>query len=164
MDKLPLVGQIVSQLKGSARLSHHASRDAESEARHGATGSEKRQDARVALEYSKLAKAHALREQGTRAQLDALESFRPGPRRANQGIGIGAIVEIEDEDNGVGRTFFLAPAGAGMNLTGPDGDGLITVVTPASPIGRAVLGRQVGEVIDVTIKGDVREWTITYVC
>jgi transcription elongation GreA/GreB family factor len=50
-----------------------------------------------------------------------------------------------------------------MTLTGPGGDGLLSVVTPASPIGRAVLGRTTGEIVDVTVEGDVREWQITYV-
>jgi transcription elongation GreA/GreB family factor len=78
-------------------------------------------------------------------------------------IAVGAIVEIEDEESGEGRTFFLAPVGAGMTLTGPGGDGLLSVVTPASPIGRAVIGRKVGDVIDVTVDGETREWQISYV-
>jgi len=45
----------------------------------------------------------------------------------------------------------------------PAGDGHLSVVTPVSPIGKAVLGRRTGEVIDVTVDGDVREWQITYV-
>jgi transcription elongation GreA/GreB family factor len=48
-------------------------------------------------------------------------------------------------------------------LTGPDGDGLISVVTPASPVGAAVLGRRRGDVVDVTVNGEVREWMLTYV-
>jgi transcription elongation GreA/GreB family factor len=78
-------------------------------------------------------------------------------------IVVGAVVEIEDADSGEGRTFFLAPVGAGMTLTGPGGDGHLSVVTPASPIGRAVIGKRTGEVVDVTVDGDVREWQITYV-
>ncbi|MEJ7602197.1 MAG: hypothetical protein WKG01_30145 [Kofleriaceae bacterium] len=74
-------------------------------------------------------------------------------------IAVGAIVEIEDADTGEGRTF-LAPVGAGITLTGPGGD--TSVVTPVSPIG-AVLGRITGEVVDVTVEGDIREWQITYV-
>ena len=74
------------------------------------------------------------------------------------------MVEIEDAEGGEGRTFFLAPAGAGVSLTGPGGDGFLSVVTPSSPIGRAVLGRKVGETIDVTVDGELREWTITFVC
>ena len=76
---------------------------------------------------------------------------------------MGAVVEIEDVESGEGRTFFLAPVGAGVTLTGPGGDGYLSVVTPSSPVGRAVLGRRAGEVIDVTVEREVREWTITYV-
>jgi transcription elongation GreA/GreB family factor len=78
-------------------------------------------------------------------------------------IGLGAIVEIEDEETGEGRTFFLAPVGAGVTLTGPGGDGVLSVVTPASPIGRAVIGKRVGDVVDVTVDGSVREWQISFV-
>jgi transcription elongation GreA/GreB family factor len=76
---------------------------------------------------------------------------------------VGAIVEIEDDETGEGRTFFLAPVGAGITLTGPGGDGLVSVVTPQSPIGRAVIGRCAGDVVDVTVAGALREWQITYV-
>lgn len=82
---------------------------------------------------------------------------------ATASISIGAIVEIEDADTGEGRTFFLAPVGAGISLTGPGGDGHLSVVTPASPIGRAVLGKKTGDVVDITLDGDIREWSITYV-
>jgi transcription elongation GreA/GreB family factor len=74
---------------------------------------------------------------------------------------VGAIVEVEDES--LGRTFFLAPVGAGIELAGPGGDGFLSVVTPVSPVGKAVLGRKVGDTIDVTIDREPREWTITYV-
>jgi len=89
--------------------------------------------------------------------------FRPGPLAQTAPIGVGAIVEIEDADTGEGRTFFLAPVGAGITLTGPGGDGHLSVVTPVSPIGRAVLGKKSGDVVDITVDGDIREWSITYV-
>ena len=55
--------------------------------------------------------------------------------------------------------MFLAPVGAGITLTGPGGDGLLSVVTPASPIGKAVLGRKDGDVVEIAD----REWQISYV-
>ncbi len=67
------------------------------------------------------------------------------------------------EDGELGRTFFLAPVGAGIELTGPGGDGFLSVDTPVSPIGKAVLGRKVGDSVEVTIQNEPREWTITYV-
>ena len=92
--------------------------------------------------------------------LDALDAFRPRPLKRGEPIGLGAVVELEDGD--CGRTLFLAPVGAGVELTGPGGDGFLSVVTPHSPIGKAVLGRRVGESIEVTVEGEPREWTITY--
>ena len=50
-----------------------------------------------------------------------------------------------------------------MTLTGPGGDGLLSVVTPASPIGKAVLGRRVGDVVDVVVEGEARGWQISFV-
>ncbi len=74
---------------------------------------------------------------------------------------MGAVVEVEDEAQG--RTFFLAPVGAGIELTGPGGDGFLSVVTPVSPIGKAVMGKRVGETVEVMVQDEAREWTITYV-
>ena len=96
------------------------------------------------------------------AELSALETFRPAPLPRGAPIAIGAIVEVEEEGEGIGRTFFLAPVGAGVELTGPGGDGFLSVVTPQSPVGKAVLGRRVGETIEVTVQGEPRDWTITY--
>jgi hypothetical protein len=103
-------------------------------------------------------------------ELATLETFRPPARLAARApVSLGAIVEVEmeadDESSSgfQGRTFFLAPVGAGIELTGPGGDGFLSVVTPVSPVGRAVLGKHVGDTIEVTVKGEPREWTITFV-
>ncbi len=161
MDKHDLVSQLVRQLEASARAALTARDAAASEARDGATPDEKREDARAAHQLGTLGKANQRRAQQALAEVDALTRFRPGP--ISDRIGLGAIVEIEDEDSGEGRTFFLAPCGAGMTLTGPGGDGLLSVVTPVSPIGRAVIGKKTGDVVDVTVDGEVREWQISFV-
>jgi transcription elongation GreA/GreB family factor len=36
-------------------------------------------------------------------------------------------------------------------------------VTPASPSGRAVLGRHLGDEFEIEVAGEPRAWTITYV-
>ncbi len=163
MNKQQLVEQLSEQLRGSARVAGEAKANAAHEARFGATPAEKRVDARVAIEYANLARAQARRERRAQGELEALARFSPGSFAERAAIAVGAIVEVEDEESGQGRTFFLAPVGAGVTLTGPDGDGLLSVVTPASPVGKAVLGRHLGDTVDVTVKGETREWTITYV-
>jgi transcription elongation GreA/GreB family factor len=163
MDKTALVAQLVEQLEVSARAALSARDAAAAEARDGATPDEKREDARAAHQLAGLGRAQQQRARRALDEADRLAGFRPAPLPQTAQIGVGAIVEIEDADSGEGRTFFLAPVGAGITLTGPGGDGHLSVVTPVSPIGRAVLGRRVGEVVDVTIEGDLREWQITYV-
>jgi transcription elongation GreA/GreB family factor len=160
MDKRFLVEQLATRLRESASVARKAEKAAATEAREGATPAEKREDARVALEQGGLARGQADRAARVNAELSTLDVFRPS-RPANGTIALGAIVEVEDGSQG--RTFFLAPVGAGVELTGPDGDGFLSVVTPQSPIGRAVLGKRAGDTVEVTVQGEIREWTITYV-
>ncbi len=163
MDKSDLVAQLKQQLATSARAALSSRDAAAAEARDGATPDEKREDARAAHQLHSLGRAQQGRAQRALSDADALTTFKPPPFAPRSKIAVGAVVEIEDADTGEGRTFFLAPVGAGVTLTGPGGDGHLSVVTPVSPIGRAVLGRGEGDVVDVTVEGEVREWQITYV-
>lgn len=161
MDKRALIDQLAARIRQAAAVAQRAGEDAATIARDGATAAEKREDARVALEFQSLAKGQTRRADKARADLAALEAFRPPPVPGDARVAVGAVVEVEDGEEG--RTFFLAPVGAGVELTGPDGDGFLSVVTPASPIGRAVLGRRVGDTVEVDVRGEAREWRITYV-
>jgi transcription elongation GreA/GreB family factor len=163
MNKQNLVLQLEAKLRGSAVVAAQASAAAAEVAREGATPQEKREDARVALEFGGLARGQGHRLERARADLAVLEGFRPAPLPAGGRIAAGAVVEIEDEDSGEGRTFFLAPVGAGVELTMPDGDGFLSVVTPASPVGRAVVGRRRGDSVEVTVEGETRYWKIVWV-
>lgn len=161
MDKAFLVEQLSGHLRETARTAKLAMVAANTEAREGATPAERREDSRVAQENSGLARGHRARLERANSELAALEKFRPGRFPAKAPIGVGALVEVED--GAEGRTLFLAPAGAGIELTGPGGDGFLSVVTPSSPIGRAVLGRRVGDTIEVVVNGEATEWTVTFV-
>lgn len=161
MDKQTLVAQLRARLAEALRVAERAHEASAEEARHGASPAEKRDDARVALEWSHLARGHSRRAAQLRADLQSLDGFAPRPLARGAAASLGALVEVEHEDGGL--TFFLAPAGAGEELTGPGGDGFFTVATPASPLGRAVLGRRVGDVVEARIGGERREWTIAWV-
>lgn len=164
MDKQVLVSQLVDSLRASVMLAKEARDAAALEAREGATPAEKREDARAAIEHGSMARAQDRRRREAEAALEQMVGFRAPAFGDRTAIAVGAVVEIEDEETGEGRTFFLAPVGAGAVLTGPGGDGVISVVTPASPVGRAVLGRRQGDVVDIVIEGHERSWVITWVC
>jgi transcription elongation GreA/GreB family factor len=163
VNKDELVAQLEAQLRELAQEAEAAGAAAAQEARAGATSKEKRADARVAIEYAGLARGQVARAERARRELDTLAKFRAAAIPGGGRVALGAVVEVEDEETGEGRSFFLAPAGAGMTITGPGGDGYFTVVTPNSPVGRAVLGRRVGEVFDVTVRGETREWTVMWI-
>ena len=163
MDKRLLLSQLEAKIQGTAQIAERASAAAAEVAREGATPHEQREDARVAIEFGALARGQGHRLERARAELDALKKFRPPAIPRGGRVELGAVVEIEDEDNGEGRTFFLAPVGAGVELTPPGGDGFLTVVTPASPIGRRVLGRRVDDVVEVTVEGEPRYWKVVWV-
>jgi len=160
LNKRELIEQLYAHLRDAQGVARRAEAAASEEARDGASASEKRESARVALENQSLAKGQAQRAERTQAELQALSRFQ-APAVVRGKVELGAIVEVED--GGEGRTFFLAPVGAGVELAGPGGDGFLSVVTPASPVGRAVLGRSVGESIEVVVRGEPREWTITWI-
>ena len=163
MDKQALVTQLIATVRESIAVAEREMAAAAEAARHGADAKTKREDTRMAIEYGGLARGQRQRAKDARMVLATVESFHPVPIPPDGRVDVGAVVEIEDEDSGKGRTFFLAPAGAGIELTGPGGDGFLSVVTPSSPMGRAALGQEVGDSIDITVDGETRSWEITWV-
>lgn len=165
LDKQALIDQLAEQFVHSDRIAHRAEADAREAARSLATESEKREDGRAALEYGSLATGQAQRARRVQEELKTLQSFRERglPRFGRTSpVTLGAVVDVitEDEEGEAERTFFLLPVGAGCELTGPGGDGFLSVITPASPVGKALMGRKAGETVDVMLAGELREWTV----
>ncbi|PIE17311.1 MAG: transcription elongation factor GreAB [Proteobacteria bacterium] len=162
MDKSALAAQLVAKVRESIAVAERELASACEAARHVACAKERREDNRMAIEYGGLANGQKRRVAQGRQILAMVESFHPRPIPSSGRVALGAVVEVEDEDDGSGRTFFLAPAGAGIELSGPGGDGFLSVVTPHSPMGRAVMGQELGDAVDVTVEGVTRSWEITW--
>ena len=165
LDKHALLDQLAERLRQSDRLAHRAKLEAREAARTLATESEKKEDGRAVIEYGSLATGQAQRARRVQEEIKALSDFQqegfPHFSRKSP-VALGALIDVstEDEEGFSERTFFLLPVGAGTELTGPGGDGFLSVITPASPVGRALLGRRAGDTIEVTLAGEVREWTV----
>ncbi|MBI5510461.1 MAG: GreA/GreB family elongation factor [Deltaproteobacteria bacterium] len=159
------VEQLRQHLVERAAVAKRAEIDARDAARTVATESEKKEDGRTALEFGSLAtgqQARAREAQQQVAVLDALLGRGLPEFGRDSPIAIGAIVDVatEDADGVLERTFIVLPVGAGTELEGPGGDGFLTVVTPASPVGKALIGKRAGEVTDVVIRGEPFEWEV----
>ena len=148
MDKLELTAQLAQKLKKTFEQAARTDEDARVDAKTGAPRA------------VNVAAAMRTRLEAARQAWEAVADFKPVPLRRGEKIGLGALVEVEDGD--CGKTLFVAPAGAGEELTGPGGEGLVQVVTPASPLGRGLLGKKVGDVVEVMVKGELAEWEIVF--
>lgn len=82
-----------------------------------------------------------------------LRSFAP-----EAAIAVSALVRVESE-TGATSLYWLAPAGGGVKLRVENA--AVTVVTPRSPLGRALLGATVGDEIELaTAQGQRLETVI----
>ncbi|MEQ9501866.1 MAG: GreA/GreB family elongation factor [Deltaproteobacteria bacterium] len=168
LDVNALVAQLIQHYSAELARARGQELDAREAARSVATAAEKREDARTTIEYGSMATGQARRVKRIEAELTELRKFARqsiGPFSRKSPIGPGAVVDLatEDDQGASERTFVVLPVGAGTELTGPGGDGLISVLTPSSPIGKALLGKCVGDGVDVLVRGTWRSWTIEHV-
>lgn len=160
-----LVDQLRHRLTEDAAIAVRAGDAARDAAQHSVSAMEKKQDARTQIEHGNMAFAQARRAEKALASLEALDTFTSRGIKdygRKSPIGLGAVIDAlsEDDHGEFSRTFVMLPVGAGEELSGPDGDGIITVLTPNSPVGRAMFGKSSGDVAEVTIQREPFEWEI----
>ena len=145
-----------AELQQTLTAALEAARAAHAAAVAGATDDEARpendKDTR-GLEQSYLARGQAQRVAELEAAVAevgalALRAFGAGDR-----VALGALVTVLED--GREHRFFVAPQGGGTVLAGG-----AQVVTPASPLGRALLGRRVDDEVEVRLPGRLRSFTI----
>ncbi len=127
-----------------------------------ATATDKEHQARskyetFSLESSYLARGQAKRVDELSEALERLKVLPLQPLDASTPIKLGALVRLVDAD-GVGRSLLLVPAGGGAEIT--VGGESIVLVTPSSPLGKAVLGRRVGELVELRMGDSLTPFTI----
>lgn len=132
-----------------------AARSAREAATHEESRPENDKDTR-AIEASYLAGAQADRVRDVERMINALEFLPLRAFTPTDPIASAALVEVDVE--GKRSHYFLAPQGGGLRVAI---DGVaVQVITPPSPVGRALLGRVEGEVVEVRTEGGVRDYEI----
>jgi transcription elongation GreA/GreB family factor len=127
--------------------------------------STRREDAKTAAMEGRMASGHRRRRKQAVAEMETLLAFAEvGIKRfkPTDRIDLGAMVDvrIEDENGEEERTLLFLPVGAGEELTGPGGDGFVVVVTPRSPVGKALMRGRTDDSFEIVVDGRDREWTI----
>ena len=146
--KPALKTELLALLAGDLETLERAHRATTEGATHEEAKPENDKDTR-ALEQSYLARGQATRIEELRASIAGVTAL---PLRDFDGrpAALGALVTV-DED-GVESTLLLALGGGGARLAG----GAVQVVTPASPLGRALLGKQAGDDVELVLAGKTR--------
>jgi transcription elongation GreA/GreB family factor len=138
MDKLKILKAVQESLEDELRRQLAAQETAAAGATHTEAKAESKWDT-CGLEQSYLARGHAKQFEALARQVEELRSFVP-PCLSGKSIGAGALVETEMD--GETFLFFLLNCGGGTEL---EVDGReITVITPESPVGAALVGKRQG--------------------
>lgn len=152
MDKAPILEALRAHL--SRQLDELAA--AAAAAREGATHEEAKPENEYdtrALEQSYLAGAQAARVENLAAAVASLEALVLPEVVDGAPCVVGAAVVVDDGEEE--RRYFLSQVGGGAKLD-VDGQRWL-VLTASSPLGQRLLGRQVGDLVVHTVRGQESE-------
>lgn len=139
--------ELLSRLQADLEQLLHAHHVTLEGATHEEAKPENSKDTR-ALEQSYLARGQAARVEAARRAVAEVASMPLDGGRSV--VGQGTVVTVHEDDSE--RVLFVAPQGGGTALDG----GRVQVVTPMSPLGRSLLGCEVGDSSEVTTGGKER--------
>lgn len=149
MDKERVRIAVLSAVEAERARQTHAALDARDESINEESRAENKYDTH-AQEAAYLAEGQAR----LAADLaEALAAWRAVafPPKDHSTAQVGSVVTLLIGDR---RDYLLlGPANGGLTFSVPGDDREITVITPSSPLGRAVLGRSVGAVLASLRKG-----------
>ena len=146
--KAALIQKIIASLDAELALLAKSARAAHEEATHEQSRAENKYDTR-GLEASYLARGQSRQAAETlqaRAEYEALTPRAFGPEAA---IDLGAVVELEGP--GGSALYFIGPRAGGTEILHQKKT--LLVMTPQSPLGRALCGRKQGERLVLDIGG-----------
>ena len=140
MKKAQLIKQIVARLAESLGVLENAARASHEEATHESNKAESKYDTR-GLEAAYLAGGQA------RQAKDILDSIKAYQALATRDLAPGAPIEltalVELDTDGTPATYFIGPRSGGLEITHRRKE--ILVITPQSPLGQNLIGRQAGQ-------------------
>ena len=157
VNKPELLQRIIAQLTHDLELFFSAAKTAHEASIHEENAPDNKYDT-LALEASYVAQGQANRAQEIRRSLECYKQLSLAPE--SEVIGLTSLVTIEGE-NGNGRRLFIGPGEGGLKIA--DDQGEIMVITPASPLGRELLGKCQGETVEIVTGSSRMEYEIVAV-
>ena len=142
LSKNELLAALERQLEDNLATLLRRQEDTQEAATHAENRPEHSKDTR-ATEQSYLARGLAARVQDLRGAIGQLSRSRPRRFASDDPVAAMALVAIRVEDEPASTLWWLVPAAGGLELTHQGAK--LRTLTPAAPLGRALLGLQVGD-------------------
>ncbi len=156
IDKSELIAKLSDHLRSELALMKNSQRQTQAAATHEESRPENDKDTR-AIESSYLARGQAQRVIELSEALKRVALFQPAHFAPDARAALGALVELESDD--ANTLYFIAPAGGGIRLEVAGVE--VRVVTPESPLGRAIIGGFVGDDVQVQSPQGIRICTLS---
>ena len=147
MNKLQIITKITKLLTSELTLATNAASTAHSDAIDDQSVAETQYDT-LAIEASYLAEGQSKRVQEYQEALKAYQQLNSPDFDQNTPIGLTALIQLSKDQAGK-SWFFIGPFAGGFrcNLD----DQLITVITPASPMGQALMDKYQDDDIEIQL-------------
>ena len=145
MNKSVLREHILAQLRADLALQVGAAQLARDEATSEESRAENQYDTH-SLEAGYLAEGQARQAAEIEESIKIISALPLADFPPGAPIALGALADVLDE-RGAAACYFLSPRAGGLEL--PFEGRPVLVVTPQSPLGRALLGRHTGETVQL---------------
>ena len=157
MDKTDLIQLILEQLTNDLAVQYNAAITAHEASTHEENIPDNKYET-LALEASYVAQGQANRAREIKLALESYKQLTFLSFDDGSPIRLTALVTLTGED-GATRTVFIGPQEGGMKVA--DRLTEIVVITPASPLGKNLIGKTVGDVVTL---GGGKKLEIVGVC
>jgi transcription elongation GreA/GreB family factor len=140
IKKSELLARIIEALHNNLTVLDKAARAAHAEATHESSKAENKYDTR-GLEAAYLAGGQARQAREIDESIKVYRALQLKEFDATDPIDLSAMVEVETERT-IG-TYFIGPRSGGLEIEYKGAE--ITVITPQSPIGQQLMGKNAGQ-------------------
>ena len=148
MDKSSLLSAIIGEITSALNSSLAAAEEARATATNKENAAENKYDT-LGLEAAYL--AHGQSERVLQLEKDLAEYVSLRDRLSDHAIvEIGSLLQLEN-DTGESRFLFIGPASGGLVVS--VGGDAVTVITPKSPLGKALLGAAIDDDVTIDVAG-----------
>ena len=162
MNKSDLLQLIIEQLTHDLAVQFNAAKTAHEASTHEENIPDNKYET-LALEASYVAQGQANRAQEIRRALETYKQLTMQQFHNTSAIGLTALVTLVDDDDTT-RTVFIGPLEGGMKVVDKLTETEIVVITPASPLGRDLIGKSVGDPVRIGNGRGRKEFEIVGVC